>query len=678
VNGYLTEKGALGMQGGRWALTGFLYQLLGGLGHIGHAAISEARFQGNALHSLQLTLEPESGGDLQLHDDSGRIVEQYKSRDGQRPWSTADVIENVLPDLYKAVRLEPAVPASRYRFVSNGRVAAKPLKGVIKEVRRIGESSDPLTALDAVDARHLYKRRRLTDRDLFLKILQVIDDDADPKKLWHLLSKLEINDSVHEDQFLGPIDEALKLLVDNREDLESKRDELLGQILQRAKAGESVSAVDILRKAGLDPKRLVKRNQLVGRLRAQTYRALEKEAYSRAEDVREAAPPHPKSWFTVLTGESGQGKTWQLLRLAHEYIAQEKPSIVLFDIASLEELEKELVKILWHESGFDSSPPLPNVLERLADVLPEPPVPLLTIFIDDVQDRDFANRLLGSDMERLRVQVVLSAQPRIARALQESPRAKAEVIPIDRFSVREVRDYLSRRQVNWTELPNDVLNLLRQPIMARLYADTATQGWTPETEYALLKRYWHHVTAERREQDDHPQDIEPVKELAFRLFEGVHYPWTQRVAGKSGLHDEIQKRLISVGLLRREESAIALSHDRLLNWAVAEALAERVLDGELSIKALYERLYRILRVDTEWRDDRIFLRLRYVPMDVLWLLVDKISPRDLANLIARLVREDQLCWDSETLLEELLPTLGVRILPAITQFAFHHQSEDDY
>jgi hypothetical protein len=125
------------MQGGRWALTGFLYQLLGGLGHIGHAAISEARVQGNALHSLQLTLEPESGGDLQLHGDSGRIVEQYKSRDGKRPWSAADIVENVLPDLYKSVILEPAVPASRYRFVSNGRVTAKPLKELIKEVAHV-------------------------------------------------------------------------------------------------------------------------------------------------------------------------------------------------------------------------------------------------------------------------------------------------------------------------------------------------------------------------------------------------------------------------------------------------------------------------------------------------------------------------------------------------------------
>ena len=101
-------------------------------------------------------------------------------------------------------------------------------------------------------------------------------------------------------------------------------------------------------------------------------------------------------------------------------------------------------------------------------------------------------------------------------------------------------------------------------------------------------------------------------------------------------------------------------------------------NGGLSLEALYECLYRILRLDAEWRQDRIFLRLRYVPMDVLWLLVDHIPPRDLAHLIARLVRGNHLCWDSRTLFEELLPTLGVRILPAITQFAMHHQHEDDY
>ena len=162
------------------------------------------------------------------------------------------------PDLYKSVILEPTVPASRYRFVSNGRVAAKPLRELSKEVKKIEGSFDPLTALDAVDARHLYKRCRLTGRDFFLKILQTIGDDADPKKLWHLLRRLEINDGAREDQFLDSIDRALKLLVDKREDLESKRDELLGQILQRAKAGESVSAAEILRKAGLEPERLSK------------------------------------------------------------------------------------------------------------------------------------------------------------------------------------------------------------------------------------------------------------------------------------------------------------------------------------------------------------------------------------------------------------------------------------
>jgi len=666
------------VDGGRWAIAGFLFQMLGSLGHVARVAELESVRQGDDIRTMRITLEPEGGGDAEVSSPGKRLVEQYKSRAGNRTWSSADIVDGVLPDLLGALKNGGSLEEARFRFLTNGRVAAEPLRDLMTEISGIGPAPDPFGALDNEKPRFRYKGGRITARTFFQQILDTVDKDkGDAENLWRLLSRMEIQDCRSAASFIGQIDMLLIVVVDHREDIPSKRDALIGQLFRRAKAGEMVSPAEILREAGINPDRLEKRSQLLARFRERTLHALSQEGYKRPLDVRSAAPLDPQGPLTVLTGESGQGKTWQLLRLAHEYVEREIPCVVLYGISNLNELEKALVSILWHESGYDSSPPLANILERLADILPRPPAPVLTVFIDDVQDRVFADRLLGSNFQQMPVHFILSAQPRVADALQRSPRGKAAIVQVDRFSIHELRDYLSRRRISWTQLPNDVLGLLRQPIMAKLYADTAVEGWSPETEYALLERYWRHVTMERRGQDDHPQDVEPVKELALMLFEGLPYPWSQHAASNARLNDSVQQRLVSVGLLRREGNDIALAHDRLLNWALAESLADRVRDGKLNSESLYELLYSILRVDAEWRDDRIFLRLRYVPMDLFWLLTNRMHPSDLAELIDKLVQENRLCWNSEAIFEELLPTLGSRILPALEHLSLYHQSDAD-
>jgi hypothetical protein len=52
------------MHGGRWAIAGFLYQILGSLGYVGHVAVTDANYRHDKLLRLQLRLEPQDGGDL--------------------------------------------------------------------------------------------------------------------------------------------------------------------------------------------------------------------------------------------------------------------------------------------------------------------------------------------------------------------------------------------------------------------------------------------------------------------------------------------------------------------------------------------------------------------------------------------------------------------------------------
>lgn len=74
------------------------------------------------LSSALLRIEPSGGGgDLQVHASETRIVEQWKSKPGGGTWSLRSVIDDVLPDLYRAVPDGYFDSREEYRFVTEGR-----------------------------------------------------------------------------------------------------------------------------------------------------------------------------------------------------------------------------------------------------------------------------------------------------------------------------------------------------------------------------------------------------------------------------------------------------------------------------------------------------------------------------------------------------------------------------
>jgi hypothetical protein len=327
------------MHGGRWAIAGFLYQILGSLGYVGHVAVTDANYRHDKLLRLQLRLEPQDGGDLTTESSDGRIVEQFKLRGSGRAWSASEIIDEVFPDLLRNVFTSTHIIGTRYRFTTNGRVVAQPLRDLLAEIGRIGPDANPLSVLDNNNATFLFRREYLTARSFFTKIMQASGCyDGDAKRLWNFLYRFEINDLISEQDYLDNIDELLSRLVED-EPIESTRDTLIGQLLRRAKAGATVTPAEILSTANLNWNILEKRNQIRARLREQTNRMIASEQYDRSLDARASAPPLTENWFTVLTGESGQGKTWQLLRLAHDYIEQHKSCVFLRDIQNIENLD---------------------------------------------------------------------------------------------------------------------------------------------------------------------------------------------------------------------------------------------------------------------------------------------------------------------------------------------------
>ena len=171
---------------------------------MGQIAVSDARFVDDRVKSLQLTLEPEGGGDARVEYFDKRIVEQYKLRESGRTWSASEIIDEVLTDLLRATASDVQSGTTAYRFVTNGRVAAEPFRELLEAIAKIGPTPNPLSALDDREARYRYKKRRLTAQAFFQQILEGLGVvDATAEQLWGLLCHFEIHDQRTEGYFVG-------------------------------------------------------------------------------------------------------------------------------------------------------------------------------------------------------------------------------------------------------------------------------------------------------------------------------------------------------------------------------------------------------------------------------------------------------------------------------------------
>ena len=324
--------------GGSAALNGFLYQFLANLGHIVQLTIKNAERTGDDLRSALLILEPKSGGDAQYLVEGRRIVEQYKTRSAGT-WSTRDIVFDVLPDLFRAV--DETQPASKYRFVTDGRLGRiGHLQGFLKHFSD-SPPTNPLSALDDREKHPYYNSEKKTELEFFRHIACKVKPkrelesevaiDADYyRKVWHLLGRLEFEEERTASDYEKVINEYLFLVVDHREDIPNKRRELCGLLLELSSRGSvSRSPQEILRQAALDSEPITNFSNLKSRIKEAVREEFERLEYYPEEDVR-ASPgwTHERS-VIVLAGESGQGKTWQLLRLAEEMIDAGKPVAIV-------------------------------------------------------------------------------------------------------------------------------------------------------------------------------------------------------------------------------------------------------------------------------------------------------------------------------------------------------------
>lgn len=657
--------------GGPAAINGFLYQILKHLHWLASARIEGQISGAGVTGDARIILEPRDGGDARLQGPSVYLVEQYKTRpDGT--WSVQSIIDDVLPDLRLAVP-EPLPAKAEYRFVTNGRAGQlDSFRNFLEAVHKVDRPED----LDSASKYHFGKKLPDTFRKLFDHILSKTKRDAECQRadaaasVLHLLKRFRMDFSVSAESTAEQVDKWLRPMCANVGAEVGKRRQLIGTLMDRLSAGEAeipVDAVDcFLIVAGLNPESAHRLSQLDQLLRGILDRECAVAGYNASLDVRQPpAWPAEKSVLAVTAGGlgakegsgSGEGKTWQLLACLWGS-AQADRSVVWVRWEKGRGADDTLNKaanVVWQEClGFSGSTTILGLANWYRSTAPSAAMPWLTIAIDDVQDKEVARELASRRWEDWGVRLAMSVPPDVAAVLANQPGDRVYVHPLDRFSITEANDLLSRHRRRWGDLPSDLQQLLRVPILAGLYLQLPFGNFetAPHSEYEIFCRFWKRMI-QRGELGDEGILIA----LARRVIDKASYPVPKSDWLSIGLDTSSLHRLRAAGwLVSRPGGFVEFAHDRLLNWAVAVEVALSFEYGTRSADDVGDLLLSCAANEHS-------KRLGYVPMDALWLIAEEASTANsLAQVIGRLEENRYYGSYGEGLYAHLLPTLGQRIV----------------
>lgn len=669
----------MSQSGGSATINGILYQLLGAIDRAVNIRL-QATWQDGDIVDPTLVIEPVGGGgDLRIYFPHKQIVEQWKAKSDHGTWSLQEVITAVIPDLYLAVHADRLDDQSEYTFVTEGRRGTwSAAQAFFRGLKQSPTPDDPLSLLDAVTKVAFFPQQLWTQHELFLHIAAEVRKRAlvreeeellTYRKLWHLLARFTIKQDTTHEQMEAGVNQFLRAVVDYREDVDEKRQQLCGLLLELAAQGEvSITPKKLRQRAGLNAVAVHHWSALKTKLPEELHRQAHSHGYDPAFDVRAAPTWQSDMPILLLAGESGQGKTWQLLQVALAACEGDGVGVLATQQEDAKQVLQAAADLVW-KTGLNHGPPLS--LDRVArwirhDLVPTPPQPWLTLCVDDVQTSNMARWLIEPDWSGWGIRLAMTVPLELGRILKGRHPERVQLVEVPDFTAEQLREYLRRRERQWHTIPPDVRETLTRPILAGLYCDlTHDASWVPTTEYDLFARYGLRLR-DAREQYDFPGDLGKMRALAGQLLrEGSVYPWPRRIVEQVGIKDDApQRRLESLGWLRRRtDDRVEVWHDRLLNWAVAEFLVEQRQSQESDTATLGAWLARL-----HGNEERFAGRfLGYVPMDVLWLASEPERGLigEVPQLIAALEGNNAAGGSADALYRRLLPTLGERILPVL-------------
>jgi hypothetical protein len=636
---------------------------------------------------VQLVLEP-FGGDAIVQRPGGRRIVQLKTL-AHGTWSLKDVVEQVLPDLYRAVEVRDA--DATYEFVTEGRF------GQWEPVRRFFEPLAGRLAVGASEADFQKAYMELDDRaplrfggsdgdfwvgrrtgrgvfDRIVEHLRAVTPARDEaieqtrRKAWHLLSRFRFCGAQDEESVRERLDKLLVPVVDDRSRLSTVRDAMVGWLIDKSRQNETTITPEQLFEArGLKYVVPITHWALAEeRCRQRVQRAVELRGYRPEWDVRPRptcveGTATPVSPFIIVTGESGRGKSWGVY--AEALAAADTLAVMLDSGGDAEADLQRAANEVWQGAlGHENALSLRALAERRADVCGAPAQALwLSVCFDRLRDVDCARALLLNPIEDWGVRIVVECDAPTAAVFAEHERdhpGRVRIVRMNRFTSSQRDTYFfGRLGDHWADVPPDVRELLRIPQLASIYCDLASEigGWRPRNEYELVERYWRRVT-----DSAHPNDALGLQHLARMVLEGKPYPWDLEQLRAAEVDDEAAGRLISAGWLRRAvDQRYEVPHDRLLNFAVAQALAadhrhERKDDDRVA-DLLAPLLGHNAHVGQVW--------LPYVPMD--WAFLRSRYDQAAVSRVLTCMGDRLDVLTREAFYRDLLPTLETLAVPLL-------------
>lgn len=638
---------------------GLLYQVFSSLGRALTVSVQEDR---RTAQSIVLVVEP-SGGDLVETGLKQRDVYQYKARSSRRPWSLKDLIDKVLPDLYRAVPPVPDLP-TRYWLVTEGGAGEwQEARALFAKLATIPAEQLP-RALDDEAKRTYLPGRRHTEREFFLDVGRRVTkrsgelDGETLSRVQTLLIDFEIT-TVDFPAVQEQVTNLLLGFVEHYESLPHTVDALVGLLVRWGAEGNRSFTVDeLLRSAGLAPTSLSLLPLAHDRLRERLDSQLAKTTYDRTKHVhRPIAWPEGRS-VLCITGESGTGKTSLLGQVADAGV-EHGPVVFWRPRRNEKDALRGAADEVWRQIlGHDASLPLDAIARRADTLKLGGSDSWLTVCLDVTADPAYAAELIGEDWNKWRIRMAFTANASSATVLAESKHGNAVVVTVNEFTPRQIREFFTRRQMDWRRIPPFVIEPLRRhPILAYVYAELGDgETWRDTNEYALFRHFWRRLTAAPG-QHEYPNDAAALIRLADTLLEvpdNTH--WTATQMDDLRIDGATRVRLQRLGWIRNDADGRAeFVHQRLMNWAVAEAAIERCRATRWSSHGLGTYLEKIL----SGSDDN-HRRFGFAPMDALSIALSSgMQAGEVATVLETM--------ENPRFYENLVPSLGAAVVPALLE-----------
>lgn len=653
--------------GGPAAINGFLYQILNHLAWFADIRISGKIAGHSVAEDVCLVLEPRNGGDARCEGLKTYVVEQYKVRP-EGTWSTNSIINDVLSDLRKAVP-EPITAQGVYCFVTDGR------KG------RLGTFTEFLVKLKAykspteIDDGKIFDFGRdlpNTQRKLFQHIVKKTHAGKaectranEELTIFKLLQNFEMRFEVAADDRAKDIERFLRSFVPDLGDEVKTRIHLVGELMSRLAQGElclDPAGVDeLLRKVGLNPDRLRKFAVLNATMVPLVSAEATRMKYKRTIDVRQSPPWPEEKYVLVISGRSGDGKTWQLAKTVTDLSQINKVAVLIRAGSTTDETLTRAVRLVWQDGLGETSEKSPKALAlHLQDMQSGSINNTLTIGVDDVREVNLVRDLIHQPWQSWGMRLVMTVPHSMVRSLKYEAPEYVHFHDVVKFSIDEVDALLKSHGQSWAKLPLDLQKLLRIPILAGLYVSFGYGAFqsAPNTEYEIFEKFWLRMQAKV-----HPGDSGVLLALAGQVIDEKLYPLPRPLWGEVGLTDDVFTRLDTVGWLQSNEAGeVVIAHDRLLNWAAAKEVVHRYQAKVLTLEMLTSYLKKCAQ--PQWSNST--RRLDYLPMDVLWLLLKNPNElEDFVTLLESLEQEQIYGSYASDLYKNLLPTLGIRVVPLL-------------